>query len=104
MSTTDTVFVNKRLSRVLVAPHVTEKTERSNALENSVTFWVLPDATKDEIKAAVEEFFKVTVEKVTTMNKRGGSVRFGARMGKRKDQKKAYVRLAAGHEIKFNVE
>lgn len=101
---TDTVAVNKRLSRVLVAPHITEKTERSGANENSVTFWVLPSATKDEIKAAVEHFFKVTVAKVSTVTKRGGEVRFGARIGRRKDKKKAYVKLAAGSEIKFQVE
>ena len=87
------------LSHVLLAPIVSEKMMRSNAEENSVGFWVNPKANKQEIKLAVERFFKVDVLKVTTSRLGQEPVRFGGRPGVKKARKKAYVKLASGQEI-----
>ena len=64
-------------------------------------FEVSVDATKPEIKAAVESLFKVDVTGVRTVLTKGKTKRFGRTLGKRKDTKKAYVRIAAGQEIDF---
>jgi large subunit ribosomal protein L23 len=90
-----------KLHRVLLAPVVTEKMVTSNARENSVGFWVLPSANKADIGAAVESFFKVTVERVRTVTVRPKQVRFGRSSGFQKAKKKAYVTLADGHTISF---
>ncbi len=83
---------------VIIRPIVTEKTTR--LLEhNQVAFEVRKDATKPEIKAAVEALFGVKVEKVNTLIVKGKRKGFRGRMGRRKDWKKAYVRLAEGHSI-----
>jgi large subunit ribosomal protein L23 len=87
------------LSRVLIAPLVSEKATRSGDRENSVAFWVNPKSTKGDIKQAVELFFSVTVESVRTMVKGRCNVRFGQTEGRTKKRKKAYVKLAAGQEI-----
>jgi large subunit ribosomal protein L23 len=71
---------------------------------NQVAFRVLQDATKPEIKAAVEQLFKVKVESVQILNQKGRKKRFGRFSGRRSDVRKAYVSLAAGQEINFAQE
>jgi len=68
---------------------------------HQVVFEVLADATKSEIKEAVEGLFDVSVQKVHVVNVRGKIKRFGRTTGKRKNWKKAYVRLAEGDDIDF---
>lgn len=89
----------ERLLKVLLAPHVSEKSTLTAEKDNTIVFKVATDATKAEIKAAVEKLFEVTVTKVNTAVVKGKSKRFGARFGKRKDWKKAYVSLAEGSEL-----
>lgn len=91
----------ERLTQVLVAPHVSEKTALLADSANQHVFKVLPNATKGEIKNAVEKLFEVKVASVRTENVRGKNKRFGRVMGKRSDWKKAYVRLETGHDIDF---
>jgi len=91
----------ERLLKVLLAPHVSEKSHRLTDRHNQVAFKVTRDATKPEIKDAVELLFKVKVTGVTVLNVKGKRKRFGALAGRRSDWKKAYVSLEAGHEIDF---
>ncbi|MBK7541739.1 MAG: 50S ribosomal protein L23 [Candidatus Competibacteraceae bacterium] len=93
----------ERLLQILLAPHVSEKTNRLAERHNQVVFKVLPDASKPEIKGAVEMLFNVKVKNVTVLNVKGKRKRFGASYGRRSDWKKAYVSLEAGHEIDFLV-
>jgi large subunit ribosomal protein L23 len=93
-----------RLARVLVAPIVSEKATMTVEKHNQVLFKVLRDATKPEIKAAVELMFKVEVESVQTVNQKGKVKRFGRSIGRRDHVKKAYVSLKAGQEINFTGE
>ena len=88
-----------RMFHILSAPHVSEKAAIIGEAANQHVFKVAGDARKEEIKAAVEKLFNVKVAKVRTVNVKGKSKRHGARMGKRKDWKKAYVSLEQGHEI-----
>jgi large subunit ribosomal protein L23 len=89
---------------VLVAPIVSEKATRVGEKHNQVLFKVLRDATKPEIKAAVELMFKVEVDAVRTVNQRGKEKRFGRSIGRRDHVKKAYVSLKKGHELNFSGE
>lgn len=90
------------LAKVLIGPLVSEKATRSGEQENSVAFWVNVKATKLEIKKAVEAFFpNVKVEAVRTMVKGRSNTLFGQIEGRTKKKKKAYVKLAAGHQINF---
>jgi large subunit ribosomal protein L23 len=91
----------ERLYKVLLAPHVSEKTSRLADGSNHYGFKVLPDATKPEIKAAVEQLFDVKVDAVRTLNVRGKVKRTQRGLSRRKSWKKAYVRLAEGQEIDF---
>ena len=91
----------ERLLKVLLGPHVSEKTTRAAEQANQIVFKVVPDATKPEIKKAVELLFEVKVDDVTVSNVRGKIKRSGANFGKRKNWKKAYVRLEAGQDISF---
>jgi large subunit ribosomal protein L23 len=93
----------ERLLKILLAPHVSEKANRIAERHNQVVFKVVRDATKPEIKGAVEMLFKVKVKGVTVINVKGKRKRFGAIQGRRSDWKKAYVSLEAGHEIDFLV-
>jgi large subunit ribosomal protein L23 len=86
----------ERLLKVLVAPHVSEKTTLAQEANNTLVFKVAVDATKEEIKAAVEKLFEVEVEKVNSLNVKGKAKRIGMRMGRRKNWKKAYVILKEG--------
>ena len=91
----------ERLINVLIAPHVSEKAARLNAESNQYVFRVRTDATKPEIRAAVEFMFGVKVDAVQVANQLGKGKRFGRFEGRRSDWKKAYVRLAAGQTIDF---
>ena len=93
-----------RLAQVLVVPIVSEKATMTAEKHNQVLFKVLRDATKPEIKAAVELMFKVEVESVSTVIQKGKAKRFGKSMGRRDHVKKAYVSLKAGQEINFTGE
>ena len=93
-----------RLATVLVAPIVSEKATLVSEKQNQVTFKVLRDATKPEIKAAVESLFKVEVESVQTVVQKGKVKRFGRSIGRRDHVKKAYVSLKAGQELNFSGE
>ena len=88
----------ERMYQVIVSPLVTEKATRLNEL-SQVTFRVALDATKPEIKAAVERLFSVTVEGVNTVVMKGKTKRFRGREGRRSDWKKAIVKLQAGQSI-----
>lgn len=90
-----------RLLQVIVAPQVTEKATYVADKYQQIAFKVRKDATKTEIKAAVELVFKVEVESVTTANVLGKTKRAGRSIGKRNDWKKAYVSLKPGQEIDF---
>ncbi|CAK0773366.1 50S ribosomal subunit protein L23 [Gammaproteobacteria bacterium] len=89
----------ERLTKVLLSLRVSEKTHRINADFNQVTFQVLPNSTKSEIKEAVEQLFSVQVNEVQVVNVKGKVKRFAKRLGKRSDWKKAYVSLEPGHSI-----
>lgn len=92
---------DERLMRVLVSPHVSEKSTRLSEASNQVVFKVLPDARKLEIKHAVEKLFSVEVEDVQVTNVKGKRKGSGPKAGRRSDWKKAYVRLKQGHDIDF---
>jgi large subunit ribosomal protein L23 len=93
-----------RLAQVLVAPIVSEKATMAAEKHNQVLFKVLRDATKPEIKAAVELMFKVQVDSVQTVQHKGKTKRFGKSTGRRDHVKKAYVCLAEGQELNFSGE
>ena len=97
-------FDEGRLMQVLVAPIVSEKATMVAEKSNAVTFKVLQDATKPEIKAAVELMFKVEVGSVSVVNVKGKTKRFGGRIGRRDHAKKAYVALKEGQELNFSGE
>jgi len=94
-------FSQERLMNVLLAPQISEKATYVAEKNEQVIFRVASDATKPEIKAAVELMFKVNVENVQVAVVKGKHKRFGKFMGRRKDWKKAYVCLAPGQEINF---
>ncbi len=91
----------ERLMKVLVGPHVSEKGTMLADKHNQVVFKVIPDATKLEVKKAVENLFKVEVDNVQVVNVRGKMKRTGQNWGKRKNWKKAYVSLKEGQDIDF---
>jgi len=88
----------ERLMTVIRGPHVSEKTHMA-AESNQVVLKVRIDASKSEIRQAVEMMFEVKVEGVTVVNVKGKTKRFGQTKGRRNDWKKAYVRLAEGSQI-----
>jgi len=91
----------ERLMQVLLAPQISEKATFVAEKNEQVVFRVASDATKPEIKAAVELLFKVEVESVQTANVKGKVKRFRGAVGRRKGWKKAFVCLKAGQEINF---
>ena len=91
----------ERLHQVLRVTIVSEKSTNAAESGQQVVFEVLTDATKNEIKTAVESLFEVSVEGVQVINVRGKVKRFGKTPGKRTNWKKAYVRLAEGDDIDF---
>jgi len=99
-------FSTERLAQVLLAPVISEKSTLVGEKNNHVVFRVVSDATKPEIKAAVEAMLskkdeKLEVQAVRIVNVRGKEKRFGRFTGRRSDWKKAYVCLKAGQEITF---
>ena len=97
-------FNPERLHVVLLAPVISEKSTMVGEKQNQVIFKVARDATKPEIKAAVELLWKVQVDNVQVVNTMGKTKRFGRFTGRRNHTKKAYVCLKAGQEINFAVE
>jgi large subunit ribosomal protein L23 len=95
---------NERLMTLLLAPIVSEKGTYVADKHEQVIFRVAPDATKPEIKAAVELMFKVQVDSVQVLVVKGKEKRFGRFMGRRSNWKKAYVCLKPGQEINFAAE
>ena len=91
----------ERIYKVLLGPLVSEKATMAAELNNQVVFKVAPDATKPEIKAAVELLFKVEVDSVQVLNRKGKEKRFGRFIGRRRNERKAYVVLKAGQELNF---
>jgi large subunit ribosomal protein L23 len=91
----------ERLMQVLLAPTVSEKSTYVGDKNNQVVFRVADDATKPEIKAAVELLFKVKVKGVQVSNVKGKEKKTGRIIGRRRNWKKAYVSLAQGQEINF---
>ena len=91
----------ERLMTVLLGPHVSEKSTTVADDHNQIVFRVRRDASKTEVRRAVEMMFEVEVEGVQILNQGGKQKRFGRTMGKRSDWKKAYVRLKAGQDIDF---
>ena len=87
--------------KVLLGPHFTEKATSSTSLANQVVFKVFKDATKPEIKAAVEKLFDVKVLGVSVALMKGKTKQTKYGLGKRSNWKKAYVRLEQGQEIDF---
>jgi large subunit ribosomal protein L23 len=94
----------ERLLTLLLAPTVSEKATHIADRHSQVVFRVVQDATKPEVKAAVELLFKVDVEAVQIANVKGKAKRFGAYSGRRRHWKKAYVSLKPGQEINFAQE
>ena len=94
-------YAAERLMNVVLAPVVSEKSTRVAEKNRQYVFRVADSATKPEVKAAIELLFKTKVQSVTVSNVKGKAKRFGRFMGRRRNWKKAYVRLAAGQEINF---
>jgi large subunit ribosomal protein L23 len=90
-----------RLYQVLLSPRVTEKTTYVGEKSNQYVFHVVKDASKAEVKGAVELLFDVKVEAVRVVNVKGKTKSFRQRPGKRSDWKKAYVRVQEGQVIDF---
>lgn len=91
-------MINERLYSVLRAPKVSEKTARL-AESNQYVFEIAKDATKDDVKTAIEQLFNVKVAAVNVANIKGKSKAFRQRAGRRSDKRKAYVRLAEGQTL-----
>lgn len=96
-----TQFNQERLLQILLAPQISEKATMIAERNNQIAFVVASDATKPEIKAAVEMLFKVRVTAVQVVNTKGKSKRFGRSMGRRSDVRKAFISLEAGQEVNF---
>jgi len=94
-------FSEERLYKVLLAPVISEKATFVADKHEQVVFRVMRDATKPEIRAAVEKLFDVQVESVQVSNRKGKVKRFGKMIGRRDHEKKAFVCLKPGQEINF---
>jgi len=92
---------DERLYKILLAPHVSEKTANAAEMQGRHTFKVADDANKQEVRKAVERLFSVDVKSVQIVNVKGKTKRFGASIGKRSDWRKAIVRLAEGQDLDF---
>ena len=91
----------ERLMQVILGPHVSEKSTAAAQGSGQVVFRVRSDATKPEIRKAVELMFEVKVDSVAVVRTQGKSKRFGTRRGRQSAWKKAYVRLAPGQDLDF---
>ena len=90
---------NEKIFSVLRAPRISEKTARLQELSNQYVFEVSTEATKADVKAAIEKLFDVKVEAVNVLNVKGKNKSFRQRQGSRGDWRKAYVKLADGQSI-----
>ncbi len=95
------IMKQERLYQIILRPVISEKSTIAADQRRQIVFQVLPDASKGEIKQAVETLFEVKVRDVQVANVRGKIKRFGKTPGKRNNWKKAYVRLHEGHDIDF---
>ena len=92
----------ERMYQVILGPHVSEKSAMMTEVNNQYVFKVAIDASKPEIKEAVEAVFKVVVSDLQVLNVKGKTKRSArGRIRRKSDWKKAYVRLETGHEIDF---
>jgi large subunit ribosomal protein L23 len=91
----------ERLYQILVAPIVSEKSTIAAEQSSQYVFSVLPDATRVEVRAAIEKVFDVEVESVKILNVKGKIKRFSGSVGRRNNWKKAYIRLKSGSDIDF---
>ncbi len=95
--------VNKyQLAGILRSPIISEKSNRVAEKHKQIVFKVQKQATKKQIKGAVEMMFNVEVDSVNLLNVKGKQKRFGRSLGQRSDWKKAYVKLKPGHDIEFS--
>jgi large subunit ribosomal protein L23 len=94
-------YAADRLMTIVLAPVVSEKSTLVADKNRQYVFRVADRATKPEVKAAIELMFKTKVDSVTVLNVKGKERRFGRTVGRKRNWKKAYVRLAAGQEINF---
>jgi len=94
----------EQLASVLLAPHVTEKTSLAMQNSNQYCFRVRRNATKTDVRKAVELMFEVKVQAVQILNEPGKRRRFGRLEGRTQDWKKAYVRLAQGQTIDYEAK
>ena len=94
-------YAADRLMTIVLAPVVSEKSTLVADKNRQYVFRVADRATKPEVKAAIELMFKTKVDSVTVLNVKGKERRFGRTIGRKRNWKKAYVRLAAGQEINF---
>lgn len=90
------------LAGVLQAPIISEKSTIAAEKNNQFVFKVQKQATKKQVKNAVELMFSVEVESVQVLNVKGKQKRFGGSLGQRSDWKKAYIKLKPGHDIDFS--
>jgi large subunit ribosomal protein L23 len=104
MSPTRKPLGKEGLFDVLLSPHVTEKTSVALQERNQYAFRVRRDATRSDVRRAVELMFDVRVEGVQIVNEPGKTRRFGQRTGRTQDSKKAYVRLVAGQSIDYEAQ
>lgn len=93
---------NLKLANVIKAPVVSEKSSQAGEDSNTVVFKVQQQATKKQVKDAVELMFDVKVDSVRVLNVKGKVKRFGRNLGKREDWKKAYVKLMPDYDIEFS--
>ncbi|HHI94221.1 MAG TPA: 50S ribosomal protein L23 [Gammaproteobacteria bacterium] len=92
---------DQRIMNILLGPHITEKAAIVGESSNQYVFQVAVNATKPEVKQAVEKLFEVEVDAVRVVNVKGKTKRTGYRVGCRKNWKKAYVRVKSGQTIDF---
>jgi len=91
-----------QLAGVLESPIMSEKSTNVAEMYNQFVFKVQKQATKKQVKGAVEIMFGVEVDSVQVLNVKGKQKKFGKSLGQRSDWKKAYVKLKPGHDIEFS--
>jgi large subunit ribosomal protein L23 len=90
---------DERALTILLKPHISEKSSQASGAYRLYAFKVIKDASKPEVKAAVEQLFKVNVRSVRILNVKSKPARFGRIQGRHKSWKKAYVALSIDQEI-----
>ncbi len=97
------IIGQENLALVLEAPIISEKSTNAAEKYKRFVFKVQRNATKKNVKKAVEQMFRVEVDSVQVLNVKGKKKRFGKSIGKRQDWKKAYVKLKTGYDIEFSI-